>query len=852
MAALWIQHTATSYIKSDLTAKVYKRHSFCIVNDAQKAAMNPDTVASIAAALDAGKLPSQKQISTHLGFLQTFLQRAQAGASNVAESAGQNDVGRLSEQGSILVKDIENILEAYKQLGQEKNSDDVVQEALWSLAQSDVDVNLDDSIQRPEGTASKDEANADARRLAHALHSLSNVFLGNVVSSGSPLFADFLSFLRLSLADVAEGIENTARGAKENIKNIDEEVNKGQRTAVGFKTEETKQAQAPEGVDYNDPQYRFEKGMDTAKHYGSSAIGTGQQIRGTVQARSAQSRDKILDAFDKTLQQFQSDPEYSEAIDTLFDLADKWVNKSLDMVDQATEAAQKSSVESNVNDQNGQFSQAMRHFNTFIERLAGGKSTETLQEAVKRLGRDLKSNQEGRDLLSEAIAFARRSLHDSEFVDSEEFDKQKDSLVKRWRSMVHAQTAESKRLSTDLQAVQDELDVLTTGMKEDKALNNLKNAHERLAKDLAKAAADAGMAGQVGVGMVPWLLKDLLNVYLPLLIDYVKQIPIPRTEYKDSDVEFVVEDLSIETLRVLPGHAHLSTTVDMDVDKPTAAADAKTDISTRTKLEVTGVQMQLREVSFWYSDPSLPVASQVSGLMDITIPPKGVDISASLGLIPTASGRHRRERHGGFHKISNVSVTLSDDTSIGLRKTNHPVLISTFKPIVKKRLISTIEQVLAEKIKMVLEMIDGIAWDTHLRAEVFADAGLTGTVPKYIAGFVSEMGKLRKQPGLLSGWKATGIGLVKDDPRDDVVLAVGAGPQVISGDKHGPRNTASSTNAAQAKVDSVKSQAPGGKSTKADAAKSAVAQAKSFAQTVQSKAEEEKQHPGWRSKAFDL
>ena len=119
------------------------------------------------------------------------------------------------------------------------------------------------------------------------------------MSTGSPLFADFLSFLRGSLADVAEGIEKTARGAKENIRTVDDEVNQGQRTAVGFKTEETKQAQAPEGVDHNDPQYRFEKGMDTAKDYGSSAIGTGQQVKGTVQKRTAQSKDRVLDAFDK-------------------------------------------------------------------------------------------------------------------------------------------------------------------------------------------------------------------------------------------------------------------------------------------------------------------------------------------------------------------------------------------------------------------------------------------------------------------------------------------------------------------------------------------------------------------------
>jgi len=150
-------------------------------------------------------------------------------------------------------------------------------------------------------------------------------------------------------------------------------------------------------------------------------------------------------------------------------------------------------------------------------------------------------------------------------------------------------------------------------------------------------------------------------------------------------------------------------------------------------------------------------------------------------------------------------------------------------------------------------MTDGIAWDVYQRAGVFNDTGLTATGPKYIAAMMSEWGKMRQEPGLLSGWTMTSVGMVKDDPRSDAVFAVGAGPQIISGDKHGPRTTATSTSMAQDTVDAAKDAKPGvDKGTALDTAAKGVGKVKSFKAIVEAKAAEEKKREGWRSAAFDM
>lgn len=415
--------------------------------------------------------------------------------------------------------------------------------------------------------------------------------------------------------------------------------------------------------------------------------------------------------------------------------------------------------------------------------------------------------------------------------------------------------------------MQRELEEFQVALKQDEDLRRLAAAYQQFAKDMAKATAEGAKISQT---TLPWIWMDVLNVYLPLALEYVKGIPIPRTEYKDEKIEFVVEDLSIESLRLLPGHAHLSTTLNVDIEKKSGADDAVTDTSTRTTLDIKGVSMDLKEVSFWYHDPSLKLASKLTGLMDISIPPRGVDVHITFGLLPTQSGSAKRQRRGRFHEIKDVRVRLNSATGINLKQTNHQIVATTFKSMIRGRIMEQIESLLAQQIRLVLETMDSIAFDIYRRSGVFADAGISVTGPKYAAAIMSELGELKKRPGPFSGWTLTSVGVVKDDPRSDVAFAVGAAPQIISGDKHGPRTGTSSINNAINETTGQTTQSAqdvsgaqsyqGGVTTakevaqdvKSNAAQTATAKAKSFKDTVSAKAAEEEKRDGWRSSAFDL
>lgn len=70
-----------------------------------------DKLSSVIAAIDAGKLPTQKQVNDAIDWT----------LENIVASVESTDAGKLSESGKILARGLQDLLLAYKQLGTNKN-----------------------------------------------------------------------------------------------------------------------------------------------------------------------------------------------------------------------------------------------------------------------------------------------------------------------------------------------------------------------------------------------------------------------------------------------------------------------------------------------------------------------------------------------------------------------------------------------------------------------------------------------------------------------------------------------------------------------------------------------------------
>ncbi len=97
--------------------------------------------------------------------------------------------------------------------------------------------------------------------------------------------------MRLSLADAADNLSDRARGAAEVLRDVDKQVEEGERSELGIKRKAPDQ---PEDV-----RARFEQGMDTAKEAGSKAIGAGQAAAQATEELAQRSTSRVQDAFYK-------------------------------------------------------------------------------------------------------------------------------------------------------------------------------------------------------------------------------------------------------------------------------------------------------------------------------------------------------------------------------------------------------------------------------------------------------------------------------------------------------------------------------------------------------------------------
>ena len=86
-----------------------------------------------------------------------------------------------------------------------------------------------------------------------------------------------------------------------------------------------------------------------------------------------------------------------------------------------------------------------------------------------------------------------------------------------------------------------------------------------------------------------------------------------RTEYKDPEIEFVLENLDISSFNLLPSHVYIRNITDVDITTFAAAAASHTKVGTLTHVHIKALQLKLHNVSFWFKDKNSTLGGQFTG-----------------------------------------------------------------------------------------------------------------------------------------------------------------------------------------------------------------------------------------------
>ena len=131
----------------------------------------------------------------------------------------------------------------------------------------------------------------------------------------------------------------------------------------------------------------------------------------------------------------QGNEAYHSSISTIFDLAQKWIHRSLDA---AGDVNQATSFDAFIDDPtpNKHLIPAIRGLRQFIQRLAGDTSLDGFFAMLRVCGVDIQQDPAARGWCDKFIAHLRKSLDEGGYVRSDEAQRTRQDLQRAWKELL--------------------------------------------------------------------------------------------------------------------------------------------------------------------------------------------------------------------------------------------------------------------------------------------------------------------------------------------------------------------------------------------------------------------------------
>ncbi|KAG7570921.1 hypothetical protein FFLO_01119 [Filobasidium floriforme] len=757
-------------------------------------------------ALKAGKFPSQDQVSRMIDVVVN---------SDVLKSGGgpNSRTARLGEEGTRLSEDFKNVLRCLKKWGEEKNGDDLLQNLFHNASHIDYDVEVGGPSVTMSGQA---ELAQDSMILIRKFISLAQVMITS--PSFRKLGSDIILLSRDILADAAE---MTAESASE-----------------AAKATRPSEQEREQGLDYDKIK---DKGKVHAKHTVSGlyqaqakeeAFDKGVALKNYLDEKlpaADEAKDALINRMKDMISHAQTTPEYKESMDTLIHIAKKYMAK-------AQEAAEEVKDKSDASIDEDRVQQAGKDLKTFVERLAG-KSLDPVVEAGQKASEDIRGDPKLTAYFEAIEEFMDRCMNDPKYVTSQRAYRKASSLYDDGQSLIK----NNPTWKSDADKLRKEVESFFNALSHDKTSGELVDAIETFGEDSVEA-------GHVGWNSLKsegrGLYRDAVDVILPRLVGLVKEIPVPRIEFKSADVDLVIDDLTLESASFIPDS--IKFVAHNDFEFVQGYATYASDYDSSVRLRVKGLHVQAKDIAYWFHKKSGWVTFEDSGLLDVQFGPKGI----SFDVVLENADEDSRET---FFKVKSTKVSIVG-FDYQIKNNDHWMATWLAKAPVRAILLQQMTQALELQIAESLRQADFELYG--LQQRTIAATNARPSPANYLKAVFSTS-VFGSGPSLTKAGsvKPTSKGLVKYGKRGEYVLHVGVDEELFP-NKPAARVRNSKRDHIRAKVDQGKGLAGTAQSRvkkDADKAKSAVrGEASTMSRAARQQERRESRSEGWRSDVFDV
>jgi hypothetical protein len=390
-------------------------------------------------------------------------------------------------------------------------------------------------------------------------------------------------------------------------------------------------------------------------------------------------REQIIYRLKKMVVEIQGHKDYQSAIDTLLYLAEEYKGHTKNLASQTTQVTQEAhQTDDGIN-------RAESDLKTLIERFANHTSLDDLFDGINAIYRDAERDPEFKGWLKHMDSFIKKSLKEQGYL-------LKDSSTEEWNKLYdQGDYLINDRYQDHFQRIIDETKFLSNEFDKDPQNRSFADAMKKLFLDL-------GNDKDGKPTFKPHLVSDLSNVIIPAMFENIRYVPIPRIEYSDPMADAIIENLIIEGDNLAPNVFEFGNDNYFRWGRKTTANKNKNKVM----LSVSGIQMDLKDVSYYVKKKHGFPSLSDTGVMDIFLGGSGFSFKLALETADNSDRSH-------FFKVNKVDVDIQH-MNIRLKQSKHKLLFALVKPLLLKVMRPILQKVIEKLIKDKINQADGFAY----------------------------------------------------------------------------------------------------------------------------------------------
>ncbi|KAK3325145.1 bactericidal permeability-increasing protein [Apodospora peruviana] len=590
-------------------------------------------------ALSQGFMPSNEQTIVNLRTL-------------VGSAFLNPDNAQLSDSGRALIHYTKQWIKQFIQLLEHKNSKDQIQDFMWYLSKARVSIDMEDIAER----ASTAKAKADTAAVYTSLQTVGSLLLTN--SDFRLFLADLNVVSREVFKDTAFALSAASKDAAKRLEPSKEDQAALKQPGADGDTKPSQQ----------DLEQQVGEVSDVLK--GSASTVLEEAESSIVSKLQGDEKDTMLHRLKEAVLKLRQRRDYTDSVSTLSLLFKRYAMVYSRIARDTLETA-----EDDI-DRNPETDRALHNFWIFIKSFGDTKQWDELETSFKELTEHGREDPEFEKLVSELGRAAQEMFTDPSFFDHAE---------QRFQDL-----RDQSRQLTTRSSLRDDVDALLVKVQStfksvlaDKDISNLIKTSTIIAKILSPAHHYTNTD----------LVTDSVNVFVPLLIQAINYVPIPRLELSTPQIDLLLENLILEPGATInnssffPYKLRIETLNDIEIRK--ARFRTTSAVNTLVRLTISGLSIRAEEIGFWMRAHSGLLRLADEGIASFELDERGLDIQIDVEV-----GKDRLDK---IVSLKGVRVHIHK-LNWKLRKSKFSLLAWLFKPFLRPIIRNVMEMQIASAI----------------------------------------------------------------------------------------------------------------------------------------------------------